>query len=162
MAWILVVKKTYYEKRGRRYVPVAEYDNDWMDSFPEGTHLIVCRPGVVSRRYRIEPALAPMIAAGVYAEDAIINAIHDAQKLRPDSKVALTPEQQELMAELTDSMNQSDAVWLRPSSRDAAEAAVRAIQAEAERRMSHPAVRQAYEHFLTVARLCEDTKEKQR
>jgi len=154
------MKKIYYEKRGRRYVPVAEYDNDWMDSFPEGAHLIVCRPGVVSRRYRIDPALAPMIAAGLYAEDAIVNAIHDAQKLRPDSKVALTPQQLALMEELTDSMNQSDLVWLRPSSRDAAEAAVRALQAEAERRMSHPAVRAAYEQFLTVARLCEETEKK--
>lgn len=154
------MKKIYYEKRGRRYVPVSEYDNDWMDSFAEGVHVIVCRPGVVSRRYRIDPALAPMIAAGVYAEDAIVNTIHDAQKLRPDSKIALTPEQQELMAELTDSMNQSDLVWLRPSARDAAEAAVQALQEEAERRMSHPAVRQAYEHFLTVAALCEETEKK--
>ena len=154
------MKKIFYEKRGRRYVPVAEYDNDWMDSFPEGAHLFVCRPGTVSRRYRIDPALAPMIAAGLYAEDAIVNAIHDAQKLRPDSKVALTPQQLALMEELTDSMNQSDLVWLRPSSRDAAEAAVRAMQEEAERRMSHPAVRAAYEQFLTVARLCEETEKK--
>lgn len=29
-----------------------------------------------------------------------------------------------------------------------------------QRRMSHPAVRAAYEQFLTVARLCEETEKK--
>lgn len=144
-----------YDKVGRRYWPASEYDPQVMDALPEGDHLISVRIGRESRRCRINPAFAPMIAAGLYAEDAIVDAIHDAQKLRPDQKVTLTPRQLELMEELTESMNQSDAVWLRPSARDAAEAAVRALQAEAERRMSHPAVRRAYEDFLLVARLCE-------
>lgn len=152
------MKKTYYEKRGRRYVPVAEYDNDWMDSFPEGNHLIVCRPGSVSRRYRIEPDLAPMIAAGIYAEDAVSRAIYNAMELRPQ-RTAMTTRQLELMQALTEEFGREDAVWVRASASEAAQAGVRAMQAEAERRMSHPAVRQAYEHFLTVARLCEDDKE---
>ena len=149
------MKKTYYEKRGRRYVPVAEYDNDWMDSFPEGNHLIVCRPGSVSRRYDVDPALAPMIAAGLYAEDAMSRAIYNAMELKPQ-KVTMTARQLELLEELTASMNRQDVQWTRPCARDAAEAGIRSLQAEAERRMRHPAVRQAYEHFLTVASLCKD------
>ena len=35
------MKKVYYIKEGRRYVPVAEYDQDLMDSFPKGTHIVV-------------------------------------------------------------------------------------------------------------------------
>lgn len=34
---------TFYEKRGRRYHPVAE-ESHW-DSFPQGAHLVVCSPG---------------------------------------------------------------------------------------------------------------------
>jgi len=39
------MKKIYYEKKGRRYVPVAEYDNDFLDSFTKVTHLVMSYPG---------------------------------------------------------------------------------------------------------------------
>lgn len=154
--------RTFYEKVGRRYYPASEYDPQVLDALPQGDHLISVRLGSESRRCRIDPALAPMIAAGLYAQDAIVNAIHDAQKLRADQKVTMTPRQLALMEELTESMNQSDAIWLRPSARDAAEAAVRVLQEEAQRRMRHPAVKKAYEDFLMVARLCGDDKENER
>jgi len=148
---------TFYQKQGRRYVAVSEYNSDVMDALPQGDHLISMRPGVSSRRYNVDAALAPMIAAGLYAEDAISRAIYNAMELRPQT-VTMTPRQLELMEELTESMNQQDAQWIRPCARDAAEAGVRALQEEAQRRMNHPAVRQAYEHFLTVARLCDDNQ----
>lgn len=152
---------TFYRKQGRRYVPVSEYDPELMDALPQGDHLISVRVGIQSRRHGVDPALAPMIAAGLYAEDAIVKAIHDAMELKPEP-AKMTLRQRQLMAELTKSMNRQDARWLRSSARDAAEAGVRALQAEASRRMSHPAVRQAYEHFLTVAGLCGDGKENER
>ena len=153
---------TFYRKIGRRYVPALEHDSELMDALPAGDHLISVRTGTQSRRFNIDPALAPMIAAGLYAEDAIVKAIFEAQSIRPEEPtVRLTKRQQELVTELTASMRRQDARWLRPSSRDAAEAAVRAMQEEAQRRMSHPAVRAAYEQFLAVARLCEDHQEKQ-
>lgn len=150
------MKQIFYKKQGRRYVPVSEYDNELLDAFPRGDHLISVRPGISSRRYDVDTALAPMIAAGLYAEDAVSRAIYNAMELRPQT-VTMTPRQLKLMEELTKSMNRQDAQWIRPCARDAAEAGVRAMQAEAERRMSHPAVRQAYEHFLTVARLCDES-----
>jgi hypothetical protein len=64
-----MTKKIYYEKRGRRYVPVMEHDYELMDAMPKGNHLIMCFPGGKSTRYNIDPALAPMIAAGRVAED---------------------------------------------------------------------------------------------
>jgi hypothetical protein len=39
------MKETFYRKRGRRYVPVNEYDQELLDSFPQGTHLVMCYPG---------------------------------------------------------------------------------------------------------------------
>lgn len=146
---------TFYRKVGRRYVPVLEHDPELMDALPPGDHLISVRQNSESRRHRIDPAFAPMIAAGMYAEDAIVRAIFKAQSIQPEP-MKLTRRQQELVRELTSSMRRQDARWLRPSSRDAAEAAVRALTEEAQRRMKHPAVRKAYEDFLLVARLCED------
>jgi hypothetical protein len=58
------MKKIYYEKIGRKYMPVAEYDNEFLDSFPKGNHLVMSYPGGSSRRFNIAPAYAPMIAAG--------------------------------------------------------------------------------------------------
>ena len=76
------MKKIYYEKKGRRYVPVSEYDNDYLDSFPKGNHLVMCYPGGSSRRFNIDPNYASMIAAGRVAEDAISKSIMDASALR--------------------------------------------------------------------------------
>ena len=78
-----MTKKIYYEKRGRRYVPVAEYDNDYLDSFPKGATLVICRPGSNSRRFNIDPNYAALIAAGTVAEDAISEVIRKATDLRP-------------------------------------------------------------------------------
>lgn len=153
-----MVMTTFYKKIGRRFVEIGEYDSEWQDHLPYGDHLVSVRRGSQSRRFNIDPALAPMIAAGLYAEDAITQAIFEAQSVRPEP-MKLTKRQQELVNALTTSMRQQDARWLRPSSRDAAEAAVRALQKEANRRMRHPAVRAAYEQFLTVARLCEDEEQ---
>ena len=122
-----MTKKIYYEKRGRRYVPVQEYDGDFMDSYSKGTHLLMVYPGGQSRRYNIDPNYAAMIAAGRVAEDAICRAISKA-------------------SEMTLSMG---------SARDHAEAGVQAMQAEAVKLMTNPAVRLAYEQFLLV---CELTK----
>lgn len=144
-----------YKKVGRRYVEVGEYDREAMDYFPHGDHLVSVRPGNESRRYNIDPALAPLIAAGLYAEDAIVQAIYQAQEIRT-MPVKLTKKQQELVNELTASMRRQDSHWLRPGARDAAEAGVQALQAEAQRRMKHPAVKEAYERFLLVAKLCEE------
>jgi hypothetical protein len=54
-----------------------------VDSFPKGNHLVMSYPVGSSRRFRIDPALAPMIAAGRYAEEAITARIREATELRP-------------------------------------------------------------------------------
>ena len=152
------MKKTYYEKRGRRYVPVAEYNNDWMDSFPEGTHLIMCYPGGVSRRYRIDPNYAAMIAAGRIAEDAVCTAMVKADEIQPPRRAMTEAER--------DAWNNLITVWgdearslRRPAMRDVAEAGVKAMMAEADKLMEHESVRKAYEHFQLM---CEMVKKHER
>ena len=149
------MKKTYYEKRGRRYVPVAEYNNDWMDSFPEGNHLIMCYPGGVSRRYRIDPALAPMIAAGRYAKDAVCTAMVKASEMRP-ARTLLTERQQQAWSELAASFGEELATLNGASVNDIAEAGVVAMQAEADKLMQNQAVRKSYEHFLLMCKLAKE------
>jgi hypothetical protein len=148
---------TYYIKRGGRYHPVRQWDPQLDQAMPPGHHLVSVQPGQESRRYNIEPARAPMIAAGLLAEEAMSRAIANAMELK-SSPIPLTPRQQELMSELTASMNRQDLRWMCASASEAAQAGVRALQEEAERLLTNVAVRRAYEDFLIV---CELTKKEQ-
>ncbi len=146
------MKKIFYEKKGRRYVPVAEYDNDFLDSFPKGNHLVMVYPGGSSRRFNIDPNYAAMIAAGRVAEDAICKALAEAQKLRPAS-TPITETQRALWRALAASFNKAEMSLIRPASRDAAEAAVTAMMTEADKLLEHPTVRKAFDKFLMICEL---------
>jgi hypothetical protein len=146
------VKKIYYEKVGRRYVPVHEYDQTLMDSFPKGSHLVICYPGGQSTRYNIDPAYAPMIAAGRVAEDKISEAIRKASDLRP-KRAPITKAQQEAWENLVKEFGEDARMLEWPSAREVADEAVKAMQAEADKLLTNSAVRLAYEHFLLVADL---------
>jgi len=147
-----MTKKIYYEKKGRRYVPVAEYDSDYLDSFPKGNHLVMCYPGGSSRRFNIDPAYAPMIAAGRVAEDAICNALHKASEMRPQ-RTPITEGQRKAWRKLAKEFGDDLATLNLGCARDLAEVGVQAMQAEADRLMEHASVRQAYEQFLLVCKL---------
>jgi hypothetical protein len=149
------MKKIYYEKVGRRYKPVAEYNTDFMDSFHKGTHLVHSYPSGISRRFNIEPAFAPMIAAGIYAEDAITKAIAEASSLRP-CQTPITETQQKAWKKFSKEMGEEMSTLQGLSVRDCAEAGVRAMQDEVEKTMKHPAVQAAYEEFMLVYKLCHE------
>lgn len=153
------MKKIFYEKVGRKYVPVSEYDSNLLDALPKGTHIIMSYPGGQSTRYNIDPNYAAMIAAGRVAEDAISKKLLEASEIRmqrPDRERKLTESQkaawENLIKEFGDSAKQLE--W--PSIREVAESGVKAMQEEAEKLMTVPAVKKAYEHFVLV---CELTKE---
>ena len=153
------MRKIYYEKRGRRYHPVAEYDNDLLDSFPRGNHLVMCYPGGSSRRFNVEPNYAAMIAAGRVAEDALSEAIRKASELRPQ-KNPITPGQKKAWEKLAKEFGDELATLQIHSARDIAEAGVKAMQAEADKLMKHESVRAAYEQFLLVCRLTQSDSER--
>ena len=148
-----MTKKIYYEKRGRRYVPVSEYDSEYLDSFSKGTHLVMSYPGGQSRRYNIDPAYAPMIAASRVAEDAICRAISKASEMRPQ-RTPITPGQKKAWEKLAKELGDELATLNGLCIRDCAEAGVQAMQEEAEKLMTHTSVRAAYEQFLFVCKLC--------
>jgi hypothetical protein len=150
-----MTKKVYYEKRGRRYYPVAEYDSTFLDSFPKGNHLVMCYPGGSSRRFNIEPNYAALIAAGRVAEDAISQAVVKASEMRPHNK-PITEEQREAWKNLAEAFG-NDRYYIEiPSAREIAEAGIKALQDEANVLYSNEAVKKAYDHFILI---CELTKE---
>jgi hypothetical protein len=154
-----MTKKIYYEKVGRRYVPVAEYDNDFLDSFTKGNHLVMCYPGGTSRRFNIEPALAPMIAAGRVAEDAVCRAIQKASELRPQ-RTPITPGQKKAWENLAKELGDELATLNGLCIRDCAEAGITAMQEEADKLLANPAVKNAYDHFMLMCQLTKQQAEK--
>ncbi len=151
------MKKIFYEKVGRRYKPVYEYDDQLLSSFPQGSHLVVCYPGGQSTRYNIEPNYAALIAASVVAEDKMCKAMVKASELQPQRK-PITDEQRNLWKKLAASFNREDYLLMRPAVADSVRAGTQAMVEEAYKLMQHEAVRNAYEQFLTVAKLCSDDK----
>lgn len=149
------MKKIYYEKVGRRYVPVAEYDNDFLDSFHKGNHLVMVYPGGTSRRFNVDPNYAGMIAAGRVAEDAICKAISKASELRP-KQTPITEGQRKAWNKLAKEFGDELCTLHGLSVHDCAEAGVKAMMTEWEKLLANPSVRIAYERLQLV---CELTKE---
>lgn len=151
---------TFYKKVGRKYVPVSYYDSEIMDAVPEGAHLIVKRKGAETRRYSVDPALAPLIAAGIYAEDKMTMAIMKASELRlPKSQQPLTAIQVQAWNALAASFGKEMYSLEWPSYAEVARAGVRALEDEAERLLDHPSVRAAYDHFILTAKLAYEAKD---
>ena len=152
-----MTKKIYYEKIGRKYVPVAEYNSEWMDSFPKGSHLVICHPGGSTRKFNIDPNYAAMIAAGRVAEDTISKAVVKASEMRPHKK-PITEQQRRAWENLAEAFG-NDRYYIEiPSAREVAEAGVRAMEEEAMKLMLHPAVKRAYENFQIVAKLVSESE----
>ena len=150
------MKKIYYEKVGRRYVPVAEYDNELLDSFPKGNHLVMCYPGGASRRFNIDPNYAAMIAAGRVAEDAICRRIQQETELRPANREIDEETNRKWKKFIATIPEDFRFMFTHGSARDAAEAGVKAMQEEADKLMQHESVRKAYEHFQLMCKLVKE------
>ena len=149
------MKKIYYEKVGRKYVPVKEYDNNFMDSFTKGNHLVMCYPGGQSRRYNIDPNYAALIAASRVAQDAICRAISKASEMRPQ-RTPITEGQRKAWNKLAKEFGDDLCTLNGTCAYDSAEAGVQAMMEEADKLMKHDSVRKAYEQFQLM---CELTKE---
>ena len=145
----------FYIKKGRRYIPHSAYSSEFCDSFPKGTHLVQSYPGGSSRRFNIDPAYAPMIAAGRVAEDAMCKAIQKASELRPQ-KTPITEGQRKAWAKLAKEFGNDLATLQINSAHDIAEAGIKALMAEADKLLENPSVRKAYERFLLIAELTKD------
>jgi hypothetical protein len=145
-------KRILYERQGRRYVAVHEYDPAIMDGLPQGDHLISVYPGGRSYRYNVTAALAPMIAAGRLAEDAVSQALVKASEMRAHRR-PITEAQRLAWENLSKAFGDERYYVEIPSAREVAQAGIEALQAEAERLLTDPNVQRAYQRFLFVCEL---------
>ena len=155
------MKEVYYKKVGRKYVPVSEYDSNLHSAFPKGTHMILnVDPGSTSYHYKIDPALAPVLAAAKYAETALSNAIVKATDLRRQTRNTdsreLTPEQHQAWEHLVEVFGDDAKMLEWPSARGAAEEVITKLAEETEKMLQVPAVKLAYEQFMLVYKLTKD------
>ncbi len=81
----------YYEKRGRRYVPVSE--SEIYRGLTEGYYLVQVRPGSTSTIRTTEPDYASVEHAMKYAAEAMVDAMFVACEIRGPKTKHLTPEQ---------------------------------------------------------------------
>lgn len=130
-----------------------EYDQTLLDALPKGTHLVQVYPGGSSRRFNIVPDYAAMIAAGRVAEDAISRSIQQATELRPHNTKMNEEENQRWRAFISTMPEDMRFMMTHGSVREAAEAGVHAMIAEAEKLLSIPAVKAAYEDFMLLCKL---------
>lgn len=152
------MKTVFYKKVGRRYQPVSEYDHELMDALPKGAHLTLVYPGGQSTRYNIDPNYAAMIAAGRIAEDAISSTIQKATELRPHNHKMSEEEHQRWRDFIKTMPEDMRFMMTHGSVREAAEAGVNAMIKEAEKLMSIPIVKTAYDDFMLVCKLVSEQK----
>ena len=83
-----------YKKAGRKYVPVQEHVDT--TGWSKGHYLVIVHPGLVSMtRIKLNPDYPAALAALHDAREAMIKAIVDASRPKPDRK--LNPRQQDAM-----------------------------------------------------------------
>lgn len=148
-----------YRKQGRRYVPVAQYDPENLDSLPEGSHLIICKPGSRMRKFHVDPNHAALIAAARTVQDAMCDAIVQASALRSRSK-NLTSRQKAAWGKFLEVMGPDAHGVYYDSAHDVVAAGVKALTEEAERLMENEAVRRAYDQFLLMCKLASSQVDK--
>ena len=151
------MKKIFFEKVNGKYLPISEYDNDFSSSLGYGDHLLsVYKNG--SSRQPVVPAFAPMIAAGRYSKDAVTKSIQDSLAMRP-TRAPLTKGQLTAWRKLAKEFGDEIYPLTWPAAQDAADAAVQAMQEEADKLLTVPAVKNAYDHFMMVCALTQETQE---
>lgn len=154
-----MTKKIYYEKVGRRYKPVYEYDYEFMDALPKGHHLIDVYPGGRSTRYNVDPNYAAMIAAGRIAKEAMTRALQEQSEIRKEQRAeTLTPKQVEAWKNLVSVLGDRARYLQWASASEVADAGINAMMEEANKLMKYDAVRLAFEHFVMVCEICKENE----
>ena len=149
------MKKTYYVKEGRKYVPVAEYDSDFCDSYPYGSHLVVNKKGSGMRKFNIEPDFPALLAAATILEDELSTMIYKAGEARP-YKAPLTKEQLAAWNKMKKVMGDEMFMLQYNSARDIAEQLLKAIQTHAEGASANPLVEDARNAYITAVLLTKE------
>jgi hypothetical protein len=151
----------FYKKQGTKFVPVSEYNSELVDSLPYGCHVQVCRENGMSRRYNVDPALAPMVAASMILEDKLAAIISKSSRYNIEGKAStpLTPEQIKAWDNLNNSFEGGMVTMYGPSMQEIAKNILKEISAEAEKLLSNESIKAQYEHFILLSKLTKNEQE---
>lgn len=145
------METVFYTKQGRKYVPVNYYNNEAMDSIPLGATLIVKSNNCMSRRSKIDPAYAPMLAAGIAMHDSMAKVISQASEARPQ-KTPLTEEQRQDWLKFIRKYGEEFRTLMYPSAHDSIQAGLQFLSQQVANAHENPAVKEAWQHYkFTVA-----------
>lgn len=89
---------TLYAKHGRRYHPVAEYDPQVIDALPEGSHLVIVKPGHRTIFYQVDPDAAGLLAVLNKHENQLVTAIQKASSMQMESRLLTRREKKAIEA----------------------------------------------------------------
>lgn len=145
------METVFYTKQGRKYVPVSYYDHEVMESIPLGATLIVKNNNCMSRRSRIDPAYAPMLAVGIAMQDSMAKVISLESEARPQSTL-LTEEQRKDWAEFIRKHGEEFRTLMYPGAYDSIQAGLQFLSQKVAAAHENPAAKEAWEHYkFTVA-----------
>ena len=126
---------TLYEKRGRKYVPVAAHWADERDKMKVGQfRLTYCyTDGARRYEYNVTPATAPFVAAALIARHAMEDAIRERVISKEHIKnVPYTKKQLAILKRFRKEMSDAGGLWpnwwQHTSSYELSEAAIKAVQ----------------------------------
>jgi hypothetical protein len=145
--------KKYYEKIGEEYVEVHPFDFI-QHRFPPGHYLISSFKNGHNIR-TITPDLATATAAGIYSRDVIANAIVKAAAARP-TLTPLTKKQIAAWNKMNKAFDSELETLSIPSAIDIADAGIDAMAKEANKFLTNPAVKKAWDHFMLVCKLTQE------
>lgn len=73
-----------YKKVGRRYREIGACEHEAF-FYQHGAHLVICSPGVTLTRHNIDPDNAALLAAAETMRQAMLDAMREADRMRPVS-----------------------------------------------------------------------------
>jgi len=151
-----MTKQTFYKKVDGEFVPVSEYDSELCSSFPEGTHVVYCRPGVTSRRYNVDPESVALEVAAFKARDRLVDVVNSAVAARPQKTVKMTPEMREAWDHLFEVSNEELKLIEYPAVIDVVDKFLEALSSEAREMLTNPALQQEHERFMTLYQISKE------
>jgi hypothetical protein len=145
--------QTVYVKKGRRYQAVGEYSPEFTDNWPEGYHLVICKPGSRLTRYGIDPDWATVQAVAENMVSEISNKIYLASQLKDGNLRRLTAEQKQLLDQFIASLGGGGHSLSWPSSAEIARFIVEHLVEQTRLTLKTPATAKAWERYRTLVAL---------
>jgi hypothetical protein len=156
------MNETFYVKRGKKYIPISEYDAGVHDSIKHGTHLVVNHMGCRMYTYDVEPDHAAIVAATRIFKEYLVKSLHRASEARPklDQNTPFTESQMKAYNKLKEELGEHTYYFEFPSLNDIAEKALNDfVEHYAYKYKDYPMVQKAYNNFILKCKLCIDNPE---